>query len=103
MSEDSMKAIYKYYVNCGRMGSLEGLFVEEKEDIAKRIDCLIHFGECLGKHSNVNLPFEERHLTIVSEDARDIEVLERLGITSVGTNPMEHHYVDKETGEEVEV
>lgn len=48
-----MKAIYKMDCDCGRMGSLQGVFIAEKEHVTvllkKKIE--VYFGEVLGKHS----------------------------------------------------
>lgn len=98
-----MKAIYKFHVDCGRMGDLEGLFIADKEEVAARIGCEIGYGECLGKHSDISEELTEGQLSIVSESESDIEVLERLGLTSIGTDPMCHSYRDKVTGEWVDV
>lgn len=49
-----MKGVYEFYLNCGRSGSLEGIFVADSEDVAKIIGKEVYFGEVLGKHSRVS-------------------------------------------------
>lgn len=48
-----MKKIYKYYLDCGRVGEVFGVFVEDDENIKKSIGTNIYFGEILGKHSEI--------------------------------------------------
>lgn len=50
-----MKAIYKMDCDCGRMGSLQGVFIAEKEHVTVLLKQKIEasFGAVLGKHSSI--------------------------------------------------
>lgn len=64
--------LWNFYVDCDRMGSLEGLFVATKEEVAKLIGKTVDFGECLGKHSDVQINIEEHEIKLISEDEEKI-------------------------------
>jgi len=83
-------ALYEMNFDCGRNGSLNGLFIEDKEKIAEVIGAEVHFGEVLGKHSDISGTIEERDLQILSEDAEKIDWLLGLmeSFTISGYNPM---------------
>lgn len=53
--EDFPKGIYSFGLDCGRMGSLEGIFIAEKRIMDYLIEHSpeIYFGEILGKHSEI--------------------------------------------------
>lgn len=89
------RAIYKFSLDCGRMGDLSGVFIAEKADILARMGAEIAYGEVLGKHSDIVQELTEEQLQLVSDNPNDIQLLERLGIVSVGTNPLEYDYRPK--------
>lgn len=93
-----MKAIYKFHFNCGRMGDLHGLFIAEMVKVSDLVASgrEVHFGEVLGKHSDISGPIEGTDLTLLSADPADIAVFERLN-ASVGFNPFD--YIEEEEGE----
>jgi len=87
-----MKAIYKFYWDCGRQGYVESLFVAEKAEVQKVIGTKIYFGEILGKHSEIYGELNEEDLTILSEDQEFIKKLESImgkGTIS-GHNPLQY-------------
>jgi len=83
--------LYEFYCDCGRMGHLEGLFVASQEEVNNAIGNTIYFGEVLGKHSDIDVDLEEKHLKVLSEDRDKIEwLVEIMGDTSIsGFNPIE--------------
>lgn len=87
------KAIYRLEVDCGRMGSLEGVFCADIEDVKELLSSgkKIRFGEVLGKHSEVFADFNEPGDTIdlVTDDPVAIEVFEKYGFAS-GYNPFNY-------------
>ena len=87
------KAIYKLDWDFGRMGSLEGVFVADSDDIKKLIDSKteIYFGEVLGKHSEVIGVLKEKYLTKVTEEPNIIEMFQTYGFEN-GYNPFD--YID---------
>jgi hypothetical protein len=49
---ETMK-LYKMDFDCGRMGSLFGVFLAEPQAVAAAMGKQIYFGEVLGKHSEI--------------------------------------------------
>lgn len=92
-----MKSLYKFYSYFGRMGSLEGVFVSKDTDIENLIGKNIYFGECLGKHSDVYLTIEDKHLTKLSDNTEVIKIFEE-SIGTVGYNPFD--YLDESQDED---
>lgn len=85
-----MKALYSFFWDCGRMGSVEGLFIEEKEVVQQNIGENVIFGEILGKHSEIYGTLDKGDLTIKSEDQEFIKKLQEVfGSNTVsGYNPL---------------
>lgn len=91
-----MKAIYEFYWDCRRQGSVQGLFIAEKSEVEKAIGSNVYFGEILGKHSEVYGTLDEDDLTIKTEDQDFIQKFEELiGITDTisGYDPL--HYIEE--------
>jgi hypothetical protein len=86
-----MKKLFSFYADCGRMGSLDGLFIATQEEVDKAIGKYMYFGEVLGKHSDVQGELEAHEVTLVSEDTEKVEWLEGLLGSSVsGFNPLDY-------------
>lgn len=94
-----MKAIYKFYADCGRMGDLEGVFVCEQNEIENLYGEEVNFGEVLGKHSEVSLTMSDKYFTEVTTDEKFIELFETYNLET-GFNPLD--YVDDYDEEEDE-
>lgn len=86
----SMKAVYKFYVDCGRMGDLSGVFSCDKEAIRALIGKKIYFGEVLGKHSEVIITLEDIHLAEITTDESFIELFEKYELDN-GFNPLDYY------------
>lgn len=84
-----MKAIFKMNVDCGRGGSLQGVFIADEKvvDYMIKKEVPVYFGEVLGKHSDVCGAIEEKEIKIVSKDENVIKVIEDNKLTS-GYNPI---------------
>jgi hypothetical protein len=97
-----MLAIYEFYWDCKRMGDVEGVFIADKEEVAKVMGKHIYFGEILGKHSEISGVLEEHDLTIKSEDqdfiAKCIEVFGKGTIS--GYNPLAYYDPDQDRPED---
>jgi hypothetical protein len=63
-----MKKLYKFYLDCGRMGELEGTFVAKQEELEKYYGKTIYFQECLGKHSEIKYIINKEDFTVLSEE-----------------------------------
>lgn len=95
------KAIYKFNWDCGRMGDLEGVFVATVEEINGRLGKEIHFGEVLGKHSEITGKLEAKDVKLISYDPVFVKLFEDNNLET-GHNPLRYPYVD-ENGEWVDV
>ncbi len=85
-----MKKLYQFYWDCGRAGSVEGLFIAEEDFVNKHIGNSVYFGEILGKHSEVEGTMDEDDLKIIDIPNNVVELLEeKLGKTISGYNPLE--------------
>lgn len=99
--------IYEFYADCGRMGSLEGVFLASAESVRKIIGKDAYFGEVLGKHSEVQGTIEEHEITLKSDDPTAVKIIfELFGHNVSGFNPFDYvsedQWVEDEDEEEVE-
>lgn len=83
------EGIYKFYVDCGRMGDVQGVFIATTDEINSIIGERIYFGEILGKHSEVVLTIEKDNITFVTDDENFIELFKKYDLTS-GYNPFDY-------------
>lgn len=83
-----MKAIYKMNFDCRRSGILSGIFVADDEDVKTLIDSMIevHFGEVLGKHSDVYGPIDKNDIERLTDNPEFVEMFEKHGMAT-GHNP----------------
>lgn len=91
MENENAKAVYKLHFDCGKQGSLEGLFTAKKEHVKWLLESgtEVYFGEVLGKHSEVMGPIEEGDITLVSDDLNVIKVIEENGLQN-GYDPFDY-------------
>lgn len=84
-----MKALFKMNFDYGRSGSLEGLFVAEKKyiDYLVEQELEVHFGEVLGKHSDVRGPVAPEEVILVTIDVNVLQVIKQFGLEN-GYNPL---------------
>lgn len=76
------KSIYKFEVYYGRMGSLQGTFIAEPEDIAFAVGKTVHFDEPFGKHSSASPTLAADMFQIVTDDHAEVAMFERLNLSS---------------------
>lgn len=86
-------AVFKLNFDCGRMGSLEGVFIESKSkvDFLIKSGIKVYFGEVLGKHSEVYGSVTESEIELVSSEPDAIK-----WCTPSGYDPFQ--YTTIETG-----
>lgn len=98
------KIIAEYFLNCGRMGELEGSFVCEEETLKSLYGKDIYFGEVLGKHSDIVALLEESDITIKTDDQDFIKLFEEIMGEgwSTGINPIHFYDPDNYYDEEDE-
>lgn len=84
------KRLYKFYLDCGRMGSLEGLFIEEESVVDAAMGKDAWYDEPLGKHSEImyTLSYDEIEVVDVPEDfVANVE--KYIGTEISGYNPVQ--------------
>lgn len=81
--------LYTFFLDCGRSGSVEGLFIATEEEVQETIGKSIYFGEVLGKHSELIHTLKKEDVKIISQDQEKVEWLEKLlGRSVSGLNPI---------------
>ena len=94
-----MQKIFKYSLNYGRMGTLEGMFFSTEEEIGKILGKEIYFGDVLGKHSNINVEFERSDFEVVEVTDDFVKTIKELGLVPNGYNPLEYEELEEDYGE----
>ena len=95
--------LFQFFVDCGRMGDIDGLFIACHSDVNEIMGKRIYFGEILGKHSEVEVVIKPDNVTVISTDQDKIIWLKELLGTSVsGYNPLEYYESDGNEDEEYE-
>lgn len=85
-----MKKLYRFELDYGRMGSLDGLFIEDEQKVKDIIGKEVYFGEVLGKHSEVYSDMREYMFEAIDLPQDVIEMLEeKVGASISGFNPIE--------------
>lgn len=80
--------LFSYSADCGRSGSLEGLFVATQEEVDNLIGSYAYFGEVLGKHSEVAGNLEANEFEKMDLDSETVEkVTKILGENWSGFDP----------------
>jgi G:T/U-mismatch repair DNA glycosylase len=89
------KGIYKLSLDCGRMGTLQGVFIatdrQVKELVSSKIE--VYFGEILGKHSEVWSAIEKKHIKLLTTDSKAVEVVEKYDLSN-GVNPFNYRSIN---------
>lgn len=84
-----MRVLVKFYWDCGRQGEVEGLFIANEGDLENLYGKEIHFGEILGKHSDVGGRIDKEDFEVMCDDQIVIDKLFKAfkGTTLSGYNP----------------
>ena len=83
-----MKKLFRFYWDCGRMGELHGLFVEDDAVVRQYIGHDVYFGEVLGKHSEICGKLEEKDCVALTDDQDFIQKAIDFGLVPTGFNPI---------------
>lgn len=86
-----MKAVFKFNCPCGRMGDVTGVFVSTVKKVSDLMNSneTVHFGEVLGKHSEVSIEMLPALFKLVSTSPEVVRVVEDFYLTS-GINPFDY-------------
>jgi len=87
------EAIYNFEIDCGRMGSLEGVFTAKKTDVEWLLNSglEVYFGEVLGKYSEIYSVIKPEHLEMVTDDPKYVN-----SQRDSGFNPFDYTVLDGE-------
>ena len=80
--------MYQFSEYCGRMGSLSGLFIADEAEVAAAIGKLVHFGEVLGKHSDISVTLDVSNFKVLTDDQDFIAKCKQYGIGHQGHCPL---------------
>lgn len=85
------KAIYQMKFDCGRQGSLSGIFIADTAAMDELIKSRreVYFGEVLGKHSEICGRIESDEITCISAEADLVARFELLDMAT-GYNPFDY-------------
>ena len=82
-----MEKLYEFHWDCGRQGSVNGMFIADEKVIDIAMGNEVSFGEILGKHSDVRGYLEECDLKVVEVSEQTVKELKNaLGNTISGYN-----------------
>lgn len=85
------KFLWKFCWDCGRMGSVEGLFTATDEEVSFAIGKNVNFGEILGKHSEVYGILKKSNFEKLDVDSESVmKVVKYLGEDWSGYNPFNY-------------
>lgn len=96
------KVIYRFYWDCGRSGSVEGIFVADEKYMQEALGKDVYFGEILGKHSEIHGKLEEGDIEALTSNQIFIrQFMDILGEDfCVGYNPLD--YIEEEEDDDIE-
>lgn len=82
-----MKKLYRFNWDCGRQGSVEGVFAAEDFEVEKAIGKMVYLGEILGKHSEIYDELGKDDLEVLTENQDFINEFESI-VGDCGYNPL---------------
>lgn len=98
-NKKSDKAIYRMSIDM-YSGFIEGIFVADKRHIEYMVEheLYVHFGEILGKHSDVSICVCDNDIEMLSDEPKVLEFFEKYNFSS-GYNPLFETFDPHETDE----
>ncbi len=86
-----MRKIFRFYVDCGRNGEIEGVFTADQTEVDQIMGETIFLDEVLGKHSHVEVEITDE-ITVISDDEDFVSKFEEImGSGSIsGINPLSY-------------
>lgn len=85
ITDSPKECLWRFYWDCGRQGSVEGIFKATKEEVDAAIGKEVYFGEILGKHSEVYGIIEDGEIEIISDDPLIVK-----NATESGYDPLDY-------------
>jgi hypothetical protein len=86
-----MKKLYQFYVDCGKEGEREGVFLAEEEDILGAYGKVATFCGALGEDSDVSVVLSADSIYQLVEDKSFLETFQKhLPDFCSGINPLDY-------------
>lgn len=86
---DSKVKLWTWFVDCGRMGELNGAFFATDQQINKVLGFDICLDDVLGKHSEIEVELERDQFEVLEISAESTAAItEMFGTTLSGVNPI---------------
>ena len=83
--------LWRLNFDCGRMGSVRGLFVATDSEVSDIMGKSVYFGEVLGKHSEIHGTIDTGEITKVDLDSETVDKVSKvLGTNWSGFNPFDY-------------
>jgi hypothetical protein len=99
-STDSGKVVFNFLWDCGRQGSVEGIFVATRDEVEQLIGKEVYFGEVLGKHSEIYGEIKPGDITEISDDQSAINFVNNHLEGGTGFNPFDYLPEEEEEDDE---
>ena len=61
-----MKGLYHFLWDCGKMGVISGMFIATSKEVKNLIGKELHFGDVLGKHSDISGVVEKKDIVQIN-------------------------------------
>lgn len=90
-----MKKLYRFYLDCGRSGSIRGVFSALDQEVDELVGKTLVFDEVLGKHSFFSPEFSLEMVNMLSDDQEKIEWFDAV-VGSSGHNPFDYIAEDED-------
>ena len=84
------KNLYQFHWDCGRMGSILGIFAATEAEIKAALGKSLYFGEVLGKHSDIRGVLEEKDITLLTGDQEFIRKAIEYKLVPTGHSPLNY-------------
>lgn len=94
-----MKKLYKFSRGFGRMGILDGVFTATEKEIDEIVGETVHFGEVLGKHSDIHVTIRKEDFTPINVSEQFIKEWDEIGSLESGYNPFDYRTYEEEDGD----
>ena len=91
MPDSRTPALFRFHWDCGRMGSLDGVFVATPAEVEAAMGKNLAFGEVLGKHSDIRGTLDPGDITLVEASPGFAAEFKRI-FGGTGYNPL--HYLE---------
>jgi nucleosome binding factor SPN SPT16 subunit len=87
---ENKNKLFEWYLDCGRMGSIQGVFVASQDEVDEAVGKRFYLGEVLGKHSEVYGEFDANELSTYDVSDAFVEEFSETFPNGFGFNPFDY-------------